>query len=70
MIAHAIGTGLAGRLKLLYSARTAEDFAYLSELRGMVRRGQIELRLHATREMSSGTETWRRASVDGSRRNT
>ena len=59
MIAHAIGTGLAGRLKLLYSARTAEDFAYLSELRGMVRRGQIELRLHATRETSSGTETWR-----------
>lgn len=59
MIAHAIGTGLAGRLKLLYSARTPEDFAYLSELRGMVRRGQIELRLHATREMSWGTETWR-----------
>jgi ferredoxin-NADP reductase len=55
MIAHAIGTGLAGRLKLLYSARTAEDFAYLSELRGMVRRGHIELRLHATREASAET---------------
>jgi NAD(P)H-flavin reductase len=59
MIAHAIGTGLAGRLKLLYSARTAEDFAYLSELRGMVRRGQIELRLHATRESSAETLTLR-----------
>lgn len=59
MIAHAIDTGLAGRLKLLYSARTAEDFAYLSELRGMVRRGQIELRLHATREASAGTLTLR-----------
>ena len=57
MIAHAIDTGLAGRLKLLYSARTAEDFAYLSELRGMVRRGQIELRLHATREASAETLT-------------
>jgi NAD(P)H-flavin reductase len=52
MIAHAIETGHQGRLKLLYSARTTEDFAYLSELRGMVRRGDLEVRLHVTREAS------------------
>jgi ferredoxin-NADP reductase len=59
MLAHAIDEGLAGRLKVLYSARTPEDFAYLSELRGMVRRGLIDLRLHATREMDLATAAWR-----------
>ena len=59
MLAHAIDEGLAGRLNVLYSARTPDDFAYLSELRGMVRRGLIALRLHATRDMDHGTGTWR-----------
>jgi NAD(P)H-flavin reductase len=59
MIAHALATGFAGRLKLLYSARTPEDFPYLSELRGMARRDQIDLRLHATREASVGSLAWR-----------
>ncbi len=51
MIRHAILAGIDGRLSLLYSARTPKDFAYLAELRGMARRGALELSLSATREM-------------------
>jgi ferredoxin-NADP reductase len=61
MLMHAIAQGRGGRLKVLYSARTPEDFAYLSELRGLVRRGLIELRLHATRESGGDTGNWRGA---------
>ncbi len=50
MIRHAVLTGSPGRLSLLYSARTPKDFAYLSELRAMARRGEIDLSLSATRE--------------------
>jgi len=50
MIRHAILSGNPGRLSLLYSARTPKDFAYLSELRAMARRGEINLSLAATRE--------------------
>ncbi len=39
-------------MRLLYSARTPADFAYADELRRMVRRGQLELTLTATRESS------------------
>jgi NAD(P)H-flavin reductase len=40
----------APSMRLLYSARTPADFSYLRELRGMVRRGQLEMTLTATRE--------------------
>ena len=50
MIRHAVLSGIPGRLSLLYSARTPRDFAYLTELRAMARRGEIDLSLAATRE--------------------
>jgi ferredoxin-NADP reductase len=56
MIAHAIHTAHPGRLRLLYSARTAADFAYLRELRRLRRTAGLELRLHVTREAPAG---WR-----------
>jgi len=56
MIRHAIAARIPGRLRLLYSARTPHDFAYLPELRGMARRGHLELSLTATRHM---TPRWR-----------
>jgi NAD(P)H-flavin reductase len=52
MIRHATAARVPGRIRLLYSARTPDDFAYLPELRGMARRGEIELSLTATRAMS------------------
>jgi NAD(P)H-flavin reductase len=58
MIRHAIATRVSGRIRLLYSARSPDDFAYLPELRGMARRGEIELSLTATRQM---TPRWRGA---------
>lgn len=58
MIRHAIAARVPGRIRLLYSARTPDDFAYLPELRGMSRRGEIELSLTATRHM---TPRWRGA---------
>jgi ferredoxin-NADP reductase len=58
MIRHAVLSGRPGRLRLLYSARTPHDFAFLPELRGMARRGEIGLTLTATREM---TPQWRGA---------
>ena len=51
MIRHAILTGRAGRISLLYSARTPADFAYLAELRRMDREGQLHLSTTATREI-------------------
>lgn len=58
MIRHALAAGVPGRLRLLYSARTPHDFAFLPELRGLARRGAIELSLAATREM---TPRWKGA---------
>ena len=58
MIRHAVLSGRPGRIRLLYSARTPHDFAYLPELRGMARREEIGLALTATREM---TPRWRGA---------
>ncbi len=56
MIRHAIAAAVPGRIRLLYSARTPLDFAYLPELRALVRWRQIELALTATRHM---TPRWR-----------
>jgi NAD(P)H-flavin reductase len=56
MIRHTIFAHIPGRKRLLYSARTPHDFAYLPELRGMAGRGEIELSLTATRHM---TPRWR-----------
>jgi ferredoxin-NADP reductase len=50
MIRHALLTGYDGRIRALYSARTPADFAYGPELRGMARRGEIDLLLTVTRE--------------------
>jgi aromatic O-demethylase, reductase subunit len=58
MIKHAILSDRSGERSLLYSARTPRDFAYLPELRGMVRRGELHLTTTATREMPAG---WRGA---------
>ena len=50
MIRQAVLSGVKGRMKLLYSARTADDFAYLPELGEMSARDGLELRLQVTRE--------------------
>src|SRR6185436_1093062 len=47
MLRHAVLSGLTGQLRVLYSARTTRDFAYLSELRAMARDGTIDLALTA-----------------------
>jgi ferredoxin-NADP reductase len=51
MIRHAIHAGQPGRLRLLYSARTPADFAFLPELRGLAHRQRLDLSLTATREV-------------------
>ena len=51
MIRHAILTRQPGRLRLVYSARTPGEFAYLPELRAMVRDRELEMQLTATREV-------------------
>ena len=56
MLRHARATCPAARYGMFYSARTPEDFAYIPELRGMARRGELQLRLTTTRE---GNERWR-----------
>ena len=56
MIRHARATGQRGRISVLYSARTPQDFAYRGELRGMARRGDLQLILTATRGPEEG---WR-----------
>ncbi len=50
MIRHAFESRQRGQLHLLYSARTAFDFAYLPELKRYAREGRLELELTATRE--------------------
>ena len=51
MIVQASAARIPGRLHLLYSARTPEDFAYLAELRRLARSGRLEMALNVTREM-------------------
>jgi ferredoxin-NADP reductase len=50
MIRHALDAGFNNRLTLLYSARTPEEFAYLTELRGLAAQGALELTLTLTGE--------------------
>lgn len=52
MIQQASLTGVPGEMKLLYSAKTADDFAYLPELRELASQRGLRLRLHVTREIS------------------
>jgi NAD(P)H-flavin reductase len=51
MIWQAARTRQRGRLSLLYSAKTPDDFAYLPDLRRLVRRGRLDLALTATGEV-------------------
>lgn len=51
MIVHALVRRQRGRLHLLYSARTPQDFAYLPELRRYAKLGRLDLMLTATREV-------------------
>lgn len=55
MIAHALRRPHRS-IRLLYSARTAADFAYARELRALARRRDFEVWFHATREAPEG---WR-----------
>ena len=52
MIRQAVLVRQPGTLRLLYSARTPDDFAYLPEMRQLARNGHIQLTLTATREVS------------------
>jgi ferredoxin-NADP reductase len=51
MIRHLHAQPAPPPMRLLYSARTPADFAYLPELRALVRAGRLELALTATREV-------------------
>lgn len=48
MIRHALEAGVTGSLRLLYSARTRAEFAYLPELRGLERTGRLQVVLTLT----------------------
>jgi len=56
MIRQALIGGERGRMKLLYSAKTADDFAYLPELGDMAAQEGLDLRLYVTRD---APEAWR-----------
>ena len=49
MIRQSLVTGPKRPMRLLYSAKTSEDFAYLPELGEMSARNGLDLRLHVTR---------------------
>lgn len=49
MLRHALDIRCPGRLRLLYSARTPDDFAYLPEFRRLAREGRLDLVLTASR---------------------
>lgn len=66
MIRHATLANLPGRLRLLYSARSPADFAYLPELRGMARRKEIEVWLTVTRGEVAGRWRGGRGRIDAS----
>ena len=51
MIRQALLAGQRGRLRLLYSAKTAYDFAYLPELGELAATSGLDLRLHVTRHV-------------------
>lgn len=52
MIRQALSSGQRGSMKLLYSAKTHDDFAYLPELGEMAANEGLDLRLHVTRGMT------------------
>ncbi len=52
----AAGPLAAGRVSVLYSARTPDDFAYGTELRQLARHGEISLVVTATRH---STPRWK-----------
>ena len=54
MIRQALSTGQTGQMKLLYSAKTTDDFAYLPELGDMAIEHGLDLRLYVTREAPEG----------------
>ncbi|MEO6212769.1 MAG: FAD-binding oxidoreductase [Vicinamibacterales bacterium] len=56
MLRHARAIPQPGSYRLLYSARTPDDFAYLPELRGMARRGELRFTATATR---GGDDRWK-----------
>jgi ferredoxin-NADP reductase len=49
MIRQALVAGPQRPMRLLYSAKTTDDFAYLTELGDMSKRDGLDLRLHVTR---------------------
>jgi CDP-4-dehydro-6-deoxyglucose reductase len=53
MIRQAVLSGQTGKLRLLYSARTPADFAYLPELRKLARAKRLDLAITATREVAA-----------------
>jgi ferredoxin-NADP reductase len=53
MLKHIELARLPGHARLLYSARTSADFAYLPELRALVRSGRLDMSLTATREVGA-----------------
>jgi aromatic O-demethylase, reductase subunit len=50
MIRQALLVGPRRRMRLLYSAKTADDFAYLPELGEMASKDGLDLKLHVTRD--------------------
>jgi ferredoxin-NADP reductase len=58
MIQQAVLSDQKGKLRLLYSARTPADFAYLTELRNLASAGRLDLAITATREVPA---RWRGA---------
>ena len=50
MIQQALLRGQDGQMRLLYSAKTADDFAYLPELGELAGSKGLDLRLHVTRQ--------------------
>lgn len=57
MIRHAVDARVSGTLRLVYSARTREEFAYLTELRSLERSGRLQIVLTLT----GGASRWAHA---------
>jgi ferredoxin-NADP reductase len=53
MIRQAVLSGQTGKLRLLYSARSPADFAYLPELEKLAREKRLDLAITATREVAA-----------------
>jgi ferredoxin-NADP reductase len=64
MLRHAIDAQVPGRKALLYSARTPDEFAYLSELRALARHGAVDLTLTLTGSADRWRHSRGRAGID------